>query len=118
MCWMHQLQTQNSLEEDNWIYLPFDKVYNEIKVKHPVELSNLEKHLFRLNKFNYFIEDVVNFPQVCAFYSFYQELNSNPSNINELIKFSIKDFINFNQNYFIEVYKIAISIMLNQKLAG
>ena len=117
-CWMLKLQMQNSLSEENWIYLPFNSIYNDLKARYPRELSELEGDLFKLHKFAYFIEYVVNFPQICAFYSFYQKNSQKNSNINELIKFSIKDFMNFNQNYFIEVYKIAISIMLNYNLAG
>ena len=118
LCWMQQLQAQNSLSEENWIYLPFSLIYEDQRTKFPKELSELEDHLFKLHKFAYFIEYVVNFPQICAFYSFYQKNDQKNSNINELIKFSIKDFMNFNQDYFIEVYKIAISIMLNYNLAG
>ena len=118
LCWMQQLQAQNSLSEENWIYLPFSLIYEDQRTKFPKELSELEDYLFKLHKFAYFIEYVVNFPQICAFYSFYQKNDQKKPNINELIKFSIKDFMNFNQNYFIEVYKIAISIMLNYNLAG
>lgn len=110
LCWMQTLQAQNSLEEDNWIPLPFPQLYQEIQSMYPQELSNLASYLFKLNKFSYFIEYVVNFPQLCAFYAFYNAKSRDE--IRNLMKFSIKDFMNFNQNYFIEVYKIAISIML------
>lgn len=110
LCWMQILQAQNSLEEDNWIPLPFPQLYQEIQSMYPQELSNLASYLFKLNKFSYFIEYVVNFPQLCAFYAFYNAKSRDE--IRNLMKFSIKDFMNFNQNYFIEVYKIAISIML------
>lgn len=31
LCWMQTLQAQNSLEEDNWIPLPFPQLYQEIQ---------------------------------------------------------------------------------------
>lgn len=112
LSWMQQLQAQNSLNEDNWICLPFDSIYNNLQINFSKELLEIENYLFKLNTFTSFITDVVNFPQICAFYAFYQTNNYNNPDIDNIIKFSIKDFMNFNQNYFIEVYKIAMSIIL------
>lgn len=55
--------------------IPFvDRIfeYNYLKNIYPKELDKSSNFLFSLNRFNDFIRNVVNFPQICAFYAFYE----------------------------------------------
>ena len=106
---VQMLQMQNSLSSaDNWIYIPFDNIYNKIENHFSNNVNKNKQYLFSLDKYCDFIKNVVNFPQLCAIYSFE---NIKVDDITKCIKLSVKDFINFNENYFIEVYKIAITIL-------
>jgi hypothetical protein len=108
ICFVQVLQSQNSLLEENWISIPFEALKKRVENKYKNEMQVLQNKLFELNRYYDFISNVVNFPQLCAFYSFYGE-------IDEDLKVYIKDFMNFNEYYFVEVYKIAMVILLLNK---
>lgn len=108
--WMQMLQAQNEMdEEDRWIQTTFGALYNYAYKNTKEKLMICSDHLFKLNNYERFIRDVVNFPQICAFFPYM--IKNCDNSIMEKTKFSIKEFSNFNENYFTEVYKIASLII-------
>ncbi len=107
ICWVQVLQAQNPINQDSWIKTNFMRLYDNACTQYSAEIKVCNGYLFDLKRFNNFMRDVINFPQICAFYAYFSD---NPV-LSETTKLYIKEFFNFNSNYFIEVYKIASLII-------
>lgn len=106
MSWMKVLQVQNAIS--SWISTYFVYMYEKAKKLKTMKIC--EKYLFRNGTFDERVRDVINFPQICAFYAYFMN-DCVSAKETSLIKLYIKEFLNFNSNYFVEVYKISSLII-------
>ena len=110
---VQKLQNQNSLTNgESWILLPFRELYEKAirSSKYSEIMKVAGKYLFKIDRYAPYIENVVNFPMICAVYTY---RNNDTEWLQPQYRLAIKSFLNFNENYYIKTYKIASEIIYN-----